>query len=283
MNKTSEPTRLCDLHIHSTFSDSDETVEDIVKNASQKNLFCISLTDHDTVDGLTRARDCCQRNNIEFIEGIEITAEHNDIEIHVLGYFIDPKNSALQKELAKIRVLRTERLLAIAKKLNDLGVSVDKDELLALVGESLPTRLHLGMYLVNKGLAKDLRQVFKKYLSPKSEAYVPRLKYSAKEAIDAVHAAGGFACLAHPHLLRDQSFIEEFVRYGLDGIEVAYPGFSKNTTLFYETMANKLGLFKVGGSDAHGNYKVHTSVGEVTVPYEWVEKMRNAWLKKNKQ
>jgi predicted metal-dependent phosphoesterase TrpH len=277
-----EPSKLCDLHIHSTFSDSDETVEDIVEKACQKKLFCISLTDHDTVDGLTLARDCCQRNNIEFIEGIEITAEHKDIEIHVLGYFIDPKNNALQKELAKIRVLRTERLLAIAQKLNDIGVSVDKDELLALIGESLPTRLHLGMYLVDKGIAKNLRQVFRKYLSQDSQAYVPRLKYSAKEAIDVIHNAGGFACLAHPQLVRDQSLIEEFVRYGLDGIEVVYPGFSKNTILFYETMANKLGLFKVGGSDAHGSYKTHTSVGEVSVPYEWADKMHKAWLKSKK-
>ena len=282
MTKKEEPSKLCDLHIHSTFSDSDEAVEDIVKKAYDKNLSCIALTDHDTVDGLSHARKCCQKQGIEFVDGIEITAEHKGIEIHVLGYFIDAKNTVLQQELNKIRTLRTERILAMADKLNDLGVPVDKDELLSQIGASLPTRLHLGVYLINKGVVKDIRQVFKKYLSPKCEAYIARVRYTAREAIDAIHQAGGFACLAHPHLLRDQSLVEEIIRYGMDGIEVVYPGFSKNTILFYETMANKFGLFKVGGSDAHGSYKTHTCVGEVSIPYDWLDQMHKAWLKKGK-
>ena len=83
------PNKCCDLHIHSTFSDSNASVENIFKIAKNKGLSCIALTDHDTVGGIAAARKYSTVYNIELIEGVELTTEHKDIEIHVLGYFAD--------------------------------------------------------------------------------------------------------------------------------------------------------------------------------------------------
>jgi predicted metal-dependent phosphoesterase TrpH len=268
------PKKKCDLHIHSTFSDSDTTIEDIFKKAKEKQLSAIAITDHDTVSGLPLAQRLSNIYGIELIEGIEISANKDDIEIHILGYLIDSSNANIAKELGNIHALRKERLINMADKLNSLGIKVDTKELFEIIKDTIPTRLHLGLYLVNKGFVKTLREAFSKYLSPGKPAYISRFKYSVKEAIELIKNYKGLAFLAHPHLLPKQEWIEEFISYGLDGLEIIYPKFSQAKISRYEAVADKMGLLKSGGSDAHGSYKEFTEIGGVDVPYEWVEEMK---------
>ncbi|MDP2922551.1 MAG: PHP domain-containing protein [Candidatus Omnitrophota bacterium] len=265
----------CDLHIHSIFSDSDATIEDIFKKAKEKKLSAIAIADHDTIEGLPQAKHASNIYNIELIEAIELSAQKDNIEVHVLGYLIDSGNTRLQQELAGIRESRKERLVSMIGKLSSLGLKVDSDELIFSIKGAIPTRLHLGLYLVKKGFVKSLRQAFDKYLSPGKPGYIARFKYSVKEAIKLIKSYGGLAFLAHPHLLGEQSWIEEFVSCGLDGLEVIYPNFSPARIYSYETIADKFGLLKSGGSDAHGSYKEFTEIGAVPVPYEWVEEMKS--------
>ena len=264
----------CDLHIHSIFSDSDADVESIFKLAGEKKLSCIAITDHDTVEAIEEAKLYSKITGIELIAAIELSAQKNDSEVHVLGYLIDPHHAKLKEALANMRELRHERLLLMIEKLNSLGMKVDKEEVLLKVTGTIPTRLHLALYLVEKGMALSLRQAFSKYLSPGKPGYVARFKYSVKEAIRVIKDCGGLAFLAHPHLLPEQVWIEEFIGYELDGLEVVYPKLAEGRASVYRNMANKFGLLKSGGSDAHGSYKEFTSVGGVTIPYEWVEEMK---------
>ena len=44
---------MIDLHIHSTCSDGTFTPKEIVHKVIEKNLYGFSLTDHDTVDGIS--------------------------------------------------------------------------------------------------------------------------------------------------------------------------------------------------------------------------------------
>ncbi|UCG35192.1 MAG: PHP domain-containing protein [Candidatus Omnitrophota bacterium] len=266
----------CDLHIHSNFSDSDISVREIFKRARDARLSCISITDHDTIEGIEEARRCSAEFGIELIEGVEISSQYGDTEVHILGYFIDPANEKLRKELSKMKGLRTERLLAMADRLNASGIKVDKEELLAKVAGALPTRLHLGLYLVEKGVVKSLRQAFKKYLSPRCSVYVAHFRFPVKQAISLIKESGGLAFLAHPNILPDQSWIEKFAEEGLDGIEVRYPRLSAAKIALYSNIAAHCGLLRSGGSDAHGTFKDFTAVGAITVPYEWIEKMRIA-------
>ena len=68
--------------------------------------------------------------------------------------------------------------------------------------------------------------------------------------------------------------IPSFVKAGLGGLEVYYPGNSDNITRFYEGLVKKHQLIATGGSDAHGSVKKHTYVGKVKIPYELVETMK---------
>ncbi|MBP7088099.1 MAG: PHP domain-containing protein [Candidatus Omnitrophica bacterium] len=264
----------CDLHIHSVFSDSDMPLEAIFKEAKQQKLVCIAITDHDTLDGFEQAQKYSITYGIELIPAIELSANYEDTEVHILGYFIDTNNKELKKELQKIKTIRLERISSMADKLNALGVSVDKAELLSKIKGAIPTRLHLALYLVEKKKVENLSMAFKKYLSPGKPAYIARFKYSVKEAIEVIKSYGGLAFLAHPHMISNQSWIEEFISLGLNGLEVVYPNLSTTKSSLYEGMVNRFNLLRCGGSDAHGSYKQYTFIGSAVIPYSWIEDMK---------
>lgn len=265
----------CDLHTHSNFSDSDADIEIIFQQAKKKGLTCISITDHDTVDGITSARIYSKTYDIELIEGFELSAEHKGVEVHILAYFIDSNNEKLQSELAQIKDLRRERLLWMGEKLNSLGIKVDAEELFAKIKDAVPTRLHLALYLLEKGRVKTISQAFKEYLSPGRPAYKSRFKHSVEDAIQLIRKFGGLSFIAHPHVIPDQSWVEEFISLGIDGLETVYPTMSFAKSSLYKNMAIKFQRLQSGGSDAHGSYKEFVEVGGVTIPYTWVEEMRN--------
>ncbi|MFA7677351.1 MAG: PHP domain-containing protein [Candidatus Omnitrophota bacterium] len=266
--------QLCDLHIHSNFSDSDADIESIFKQAKEKNLHCIAITDHDTVSGIPLARDCTGRYGVQLIEGLELSAQHQGLEIHVLGYFVDSDSLYLKKQLDSVRDIRRQRMLDMAKALNAIGVEVDIKELLEAIGMAMPTRLHLGLYLLGKGKVATLWEAFKKYLAPGRPAYVAGFKYSVKDAIEVIKKSGGLSFLAHPHMISNQAWVKEFIDFGLDGLEINYSNMSPVKKILYTQMASEHNLLKSGGSDAHGSYKEFTQVGKVTVPYEWVQAMK---------
>jgi predicted metal-dependent phosphoesterase TrpH len=146
----------CDLHIHSNFSDSDAKIEEIFIKAKEKNLSAIAITDHDTIGGLSEADRQSKIYGIECIEGLELSAQKNDIEVHILGYFIDTKSKLLKDSLAEVCTFRNNRFISMAQNLRSLGLAVDIDEVLLSITSSIPTRLHLGLYLVHKGIVKSL-------------------------------------------------------------------------------------------------------------------------------
>jgi len=266
--------RRCDLHIHSNFSDSDAEIETIFKQAKEKGLACIAITDHDTLDGISSARIYSKSYDIELIEGLELSAEHEGIEIHVLAYFIDSDNQELKAELAQVKELRRERLLWMGEKLNSLGLGVDIEELFLKLKGAVPTRLHLALYLLEKGKVKTLRQAFQKYLSLGRPAYRGHSKYSVEKAIQLIRKFGGLSFIAHPHIISDQSWVEEFISLGVDGLETVYPTMSFAKSSLYKNMAIKFQRLQSGGSDAHGSYKKFVKVGEVSIAYTWVEDMK---------
>ena len=266
----------CDLHIHSVFSDSDAPIEGIFKEASRKNINCVAIADHDTVDGIVQARLCSKTYDVELVEAVELSAKYKDFEIHILGYFINPDNKKLRSELAHMDQLRRERLLWMSAKLNSLGVVVDSEELFSNIKDAIPTRLHLGLYLLKKGRVHSLKEAFRKYLSPGRPAYKQYFKQSVKETIALIKGAGGLAFLAHPHIIPNQSFVEEIISEGIDGLELVYPSMSAAKSSLYRNIVCKRGLLKSGGSDVHGSYKRFVELGEVTVPYAWIEEMKKA-------
>src|ERR1035441_6569798 len=92
--------KFADLHLHTFFSDGTFTPEELVERASKLGFAAIALTDHDTVEGCERAATACAAAQMEFISGTELTAEHEDTEVHILAYFVDTQNQVLLKRIA---------------------------------------------------------------------------------------------------------------------------------------------------------------------------------------
>lgn len=272
-----------DLHIHSTFSDGTLTPTELVKMASWKKLKYISITDHDTMDGVAEAVAAGGQYGVEVISGLECSVEFNGLYMHVLGYFQDSNNTVLNEKLLKVQSAREERNIRIVERLNTLGVDISYDEVLKISGGGQTGRPHIGRIMIEKGAVKNLDQAFNEYLGKKGKAYVSRFVYPAHEAISHIKQAGGLAVLAHPaqidySLKTLPDLVNDLSDHGLDGLEVFYPTHSAKITKALRKICDDHGLVMTGGSDYHGDIREGTSLAggkRLRVPLELIEKMKS--------
>ena len=266
--------KFADLHLHTMFSDGTFTPEELVLRAQNVGLACIALTDHDSVEGCERAAAACANVKMEFISGTELTAEHDDTEVHVLGYFLDTKNKVLLDRMGKFQAVRQQRIYEMCAALNKLGIPLKAESVFALANCKSPGRPHVARALVKEKLISDLDVAFEKYLKKGRPAWVPKTKMSALESVELIHQAGGLAVMAHPGLNRTDDIIPDLVDAGLDGIECFHTKHSTVMSERYLEIAEKYNLLVTGGSDCHGFSKKQPLIGGVKLPYEHVEKMK---------
>lgn len=268
--------KFADLHLHTSFSDGTFTPEELVLQAQKNGLSCIALTDHDTVQGCARAAAACAPVLIEFIPGTELTAEHDDTEVHILGYFLDTQNQTLLAEIAKFQAVRKQRIYEMVARINEIGVPLKVEAVFALANCESPGRPHVARTLVKEGLTRNLDEAFERFLKKGRPAWVPKAKMSARESVDLIHQAGGLAVMAHPGLNRTDDIIPALVDAGLDGIECFHTKHSTTMAERYLGIADQFHLLVTGGSDCHGFSKARPLIGTVRLPYEHVEKMKAA-------
>ncbi len=266
--------KFADLHLHTNFSDGTFTPEQLVLEAQKHGLACIALTDHDTVEGCARAGAACAKVAMEFIPGTELTAEHEDTEVHVLGYFLDTQNGALLREIAKFQGVRKQRIYEMVARINELGVPLKVEAVFALANCESPGRPHVARTLVKEGLVRNLDEAFERFLKKGRPAWVPKSKMSSRESVDLIHQAGGLAVMAHPGLNRTDDIIPALVAAGLDGIECFHTKHSTAMAERYLEIADRFHLLVTGGSDCHGFSKIKPLIGTVKLPYEHVERLK---------
>jgi predicted metal-dependent phosphoesterase TrpH len=265
--------KFADLHLHTQFSDGTFTPEELVLRAQNAGLACIALTDHDTVEGCARAAAACADVKMEFISGAELTAEHEDTEVHILGYFLDTKNPVLLDRIGKFQAVRQNRIREMCAALNQLGIPLKAEAVFALANCKSPGRPHVARALVKEKLIGNLDEAFEKYLKKGRPAWVPKTKMSALEGVELIHQAGGLAVMAHPGLNRTDDIIPGLVKAGLDGIECFHTKHSTVMAERYLEIAEKYDLLVTGGSDCHGFSKKAPLIGTVKLPYEHIEKL----------
>ena len=266
--------RFADLHLHTFFSDGTFTPEELVLHAQKNSLACIALTDHDTVEGCARAAAACAAVKMEFIPGAELTAEMDDTEVHIIGYFLDTQNAVLLEKIAKFQTVRQNRIREMVAALNKLGVPLKVEAVFALANCQSPGRPHVARALVKERLIGNLDEAFEKFLKRGRPAWVPKAKMSALESVELIHQAGGLAVMAHPGLNRSDEIIPGLVDAGLDGIECFHSKHSTSTSERYLEIADKYRLLVTGGSDCHGFSKNKPLIGSVRLPYEHVQQLQ---------
>ena len=272
-----------DLHTHSTASDGTFLPEQIAELAKNAGLASVALTDHDTVDGIDSFMEAGKRLNIETIPGIEMAAAYKNTELHIVGLFIDHKNSELVKNMEYIVSERNERNMKMIKALKRNGMNISIDELKENANGRIITRAHYANVLVQKGYVKSKDEAFSKYISSRKPAYVKRETLTPQECIETIIKAGGIPVLAHATLygygyLEIHNLVGELKEYGLMAIETQYSTYTERQSDEIRKICEFYGLMQSGGSDSHGlnkpDIKIGLGRGNLKIPQIFAEIMR---------
>lgn len=275
---------IIDLHAHTFYSDGSASPSELIALAHSKGARAIAITDHDTIAGLAEGRAAADELGVEFINGLEISAEYSPGTMHILGYCVDLECRALAITLDELRNARNSRNPKIAARLQALGLDISYEDVLRLAGNEVVGRPHFARLMVERGYAQSIQDAFNRFLAKGAAAYVEKARLSPADSISLIHEAGGVAILAHPYQLKLPSFedveqlIVELATMGLDGIEAIYSRHSPVERDVYAQMAARHGLLVTGGSDYHGTYKPDISIvtgkGDLEVPYRLIEQVK---------
>ncbi len=245
----------CDLHLHTNVSDGDFTVDYVVGREKCMGLNVISITDHDTVDGVSRAVELGSSLGMTVVPGVELSTMA-DREVHMLGYNVNYTNSNFIKELKDLREMRRKRNAMMLAKLKELNINVSKEELMAVASGTTVGRSHIAKVMVKKGYCQSINQAFDEYLAFGKKAYVKEKRITPEEGIALILRYGGTPVLAHPYSLElddtaADTFVSRLTAAGLKGIESEYFSHDTSDREKYGRLAQKYHLIKTGGSDFH--------------------------------
>ncbi len=241
-----------DLHVHTTCSDGLDTPEELVETAISNGYKIISITDHDTIEGVVRGYEAAKGKPLELIPGIELSSMDCDDDIHMLGYYIDCTDQEFVKQIAFFKEKRHERAEEIVRCLNHLGLDIGIETVLKIAHGAPIGRPHIAEALLSEELIDYYNEAFVRYIGTSGPAYVPKYRITPRETIELILKSGGIPVIAHPAFLNRDDLIVELVDYGLMGIESIHPLHTFEKQRYYEKLAQKYSLIVTGGSDWHG-------------------------------
>lgn len=274
---------ICDLHIHSNFSDGTLTPAELIALAEQQNVSAVALCDHNTVNGLPDFKKAAENSNVIAINGIEISTEYNGTELHILGLFLSEyRFEEISDMMSSIKVFKEESNKNLVENLRNGGYLIDYDEIKSKNGGAYINRAHIAAELIEKGYFNDRKEAFDTVLSPDGGYYVPPERFKALEIIGYLDSIGAVPVWAHPFLDMNAEEIDAFLpiakAHGLVGMETRYSEYSEKTQKKAEKLAEKYGIKQSGGSDFHGSNKpdisLGTGKGNLEVPFEFYENLK---------
>jgi 3',5'-nucleoside bisphosphate phosphatase len=278
-----------DLHIHSLFSEDGEfSVEELMDLAEKANLKVAAIADHDSVKASLRMRQLQRTTAVRWIDAIEISCRLKDLDLHLLGYFIDPADArftAIEERMRDTEEQLTGRRLELLA--DHFKIAFPQGELRAFAQGKILTGEKICEWLLENGENKkhpELRNYFPQgsrsdnpmvnfywdYMSQGKVAYLPADLPTLKECIDLIHDVGGVAILAHPgkNVKEDHLILDEMIPLGLDGLEVFSSYHSETQLAYYAAYAKKHSLMMTCGSDYHGKTKPRIKMGMTHCPLD---------------
>ena len=260
-----------DLHSHSTQSDGTETPADVMRSAAKAGLDVVALTDHDTTRGWGQAARAVAETGVTLVPGIEISCAYDGISIHLLGYFIDPLDAALLRELERARASRRTRAQRMVERLApDTGLTWQQVQEQFGV-ETTIGRPHIADALVASGVVASRDEAFAAYLASGSKYHVSHYAPHPSVATRLVRGAGGVPVMAHPFAaargrIVGPDVIEGMADAGLAGLEIYHRDHTDEAIGQGLQLAERLGLLVTGSSDYHGTGKQNQLGENLTSP-----------------
>ena len=269
-----------DFHVHTTSSDGVISPIEVVQRAYKNNVKYLAITDHDTLGGLNEAIEESLKYDITLIPGIELSTQHNNESIHILGFFKDDsyKSEELIEELAKIKDHRIVRAKRIVHKLKEkFNIEVNFDKIFKDAKDTI-ARPHIAREIIKCGYPYTVDEVFDNFIGKSCKAYVPTLKLSTIDGVKLLKKYNAIVFLAHPKFIFNSS-INEFLEMNFNGVESIYYQNTDEENHKFIKLANENNLLISCGSDFHGNLKTdirHGDIGSVDLPYEYLSKLLSA-------
>ncbi len=258
-----------DFHLHSTHSDGRKTPAELAEIAHRNGLRVIALTDHDSLEGIPGMRAALANYpEITLVPGVELSTDIPGNEIHVLGYWVDEHDAHFQSELARFREGRIGRGQEMVEKLTALGRPVSWERVREIAGDASIGRPHVAQALVEAGHVASTDEAFDRYIGRNGPAYAEREKMTPTQAIELIRSAGGLAFVAHPTYIGEvEREVAALIPAGLTGMEVYYRRYSADQVEELRSMAARLGIFALGGSDYHAmDREQECEPGDIPLP-----------------
>ncbi|MFP6638377.1 MAG: PHP domain-containing protein [Nitrospinaceae bacterium] len=291
------PKRKSEIHMHSIFSDGEFSPSELVGIAEKNEVSILSLTDHDTFDGIPEFLQSAEKTGIMAFPGIEITVKFHDFNIHMLAYFKDYE-SIQPKLRARVKIMtetRENRMLELIERVNQVipqrFQGAIQFENVKRAAEGVLARPHLAREMVRLGIVSSTYQAFEQYLVKYN---VERENLDVQTAISLVRESMGVPVMAHPGE-RSYSLIcpekgrfpenapvllEELNKMGLLGLECHYPYHERMGTVpYFINLAENLDLIVTGSRDFHG-FNSHQKVnifGTTKMEPEFFERFQAVW------
>lgn len=260
-----------DLHTHSLRSDGALEPAALVERAAARGVTIQALADHDTLAGVAEAAAAGERAGVRIIPATELNTESEWGDVHILGYFMDPSDAALEDRLRWLRDNRGRRIELMVERLNDQGHPVALARVLEIADGGALGRPHLAQALFEAGHVPSYDAAFDTLISKDAPAYVSRVGLTPLEAVSLIAAHGGVPSLAHPFTVVGlEELLPQLVAAGLVGIETYYGSHSPAWTVTCLRLAAHHDLVPTGGSDFHGRGDHGTDLGGTFVPPETI-------------
>lgn len=277
-----------DLHCHSTFSDGSFSPEDVVNKAHDTGVEVLALTDHDTINGITKARHTAKSLNMRLLNGVEISCEHtlqggygkhkNCIKIiHIVGLGFN-NTELMHQKLSQLQQSRADRGRKMVNNLSNI-LSLDADAFWQSVltkvdgNPQAVGRTHIAQHLFEIGVVDKVQQAFDKYLADNKAAYVKIDALTMQDGINLIHQCGGKAVLAHPSryrlsATRIRKLIAAFSSMGGDACELPMPNEPLSQRHMIDRAIEQHELMVSIGSDFHGPSMPWRRLGQVPKPHK---------------
>lgn len=268
-----------DLHVHSSFSDGNLKLEQILFKAAQDNIKEIAITDHDTIANLRNYLQLGKKYNLIIIPGIEIPVDCDGI--HILGYGIADFDK-IEKDLLNLETYNEEQNIKTIKALIKQGIKINAETVRQQSTNNVITYRDIAKYLLKHNYVNSTLEAYEKFIGKNASAYFPSRKFSVKEVLQLIRDTNGISVLAHPFTLNKrmnlESIIYQLKNYGLDGIESCSPKMTIEQEEYYTFLAHKYNLIQTAGTDFHNS---DTDFLGVEVSNDYLEKFNEKVLKRS--
>ncbi|MCE4956010.1 PHP domain-containing protein [Macrococcoides caseolyticum] len=257
---------MIDLHVHSHISDGKDSIEEILKEASNRGIKILSFVDHDTTETYARALPLASQYGITLIPGIEISAYDfkRQRKVHVLGYNYTSAAhiTALTQPLLE---RRHNHSLWQLEQIEQAGYTVNREMINRRI-KTLPLyKQHIMHALIQLPYDDPAYQSLYKKLFKQKGIAAGDIKYvDVNDAIQAIKHDNGKVIIAHPGQLDSYDLIQELLSMNpkaIDGIETWHYDHSEQDIRRCHEIVQHYHLIETGGSDYHGTFGARYPLG----------------------